>query len=148
MAQRVSARLTARDGRRFGLTVGAAFLVLAFLLWWRAQGSLSGLLVAPVVLHKRHVLAALFALGGASLMLAGLTLPTHLGGIQRAWMALAQGLSKVTTPMFMAAVYFLVLTPTAIVMRLLGRNPLVSARPGASAWIPRAQQTSDLERQF
>ena len=148
MAQRVSARLTAREGRSFGLTVGAAFLVLAVLLWWRAQGSLSGVLVPPAVLQWRHILSVLFALVGVSLALAGLALPTHLGGTQRAWMALAHAISKVTTPIFMGAVYFLVLTPTALVMRLLGRNPLVSARPGSSAWIPRAQRTSDLERQF
>ena len=148
MAQRVSARLTAREGRSFGLTVGTAFLVLAALLWWRAQGSLSGLLVPPAALQKRHIFSALFTFVGGSLVLAGLALPTHLGGLQRAWMALAHAISRVTTPIFMGAVYFLVLTPTAVVMRLLGRNPLVSARRGSSAWISRAQRTSNLERQF
>jgi hypothetical protein len=30
-------RLTAAQGRRFGLTVGAAFLVIAAIVWWRER---------------------------------------------------------------------------------------------------------------
>ena len=52
MAERVPARLTAAQGRRFGLTVGLAFLVLAGIAWWRGHptsvlvlGSLGTLLV-------------------------------------------------------------------------------------------------------
>ena len=34
---RVPARLTPAEGRKFGLTVGAAFLVLAAIPWWRGH---------------------------------------------------------------------------------------------------------------
>ena len=50
------------------------------------------------------------ALGGA-LALAGLVVPRDLGPVERAWMGLAHPISKVTTPIFMGVMYFLVLTP-------------------------------------
>ena len=108
MAERVPARLTVRKGRDFGLTVGAAFLILAALLWWRAQGSLAAVLTLPTDLRFRHGLSVTFALLGAALALAGVALPTRLGGLERAWMYLAHAISKVTTPIFMGVVYFVV----------------------------------------
>ena len=86
-----------------------------------------------------------FALVGASLALAGLAVPTRLGGIERAWMAVEHAISKVSTPIFMGVVYFLMLTPTGLAMRLLGRNRLVNARGGSSAWI-RAREAKQRPR--
>ena len=135
MAAGVPAGLTASEGRRFGLTVGAAFLVLAALSWWR------GHLVPPAVLG---------GLGGL-LVLAGLVGPTRLGPVQRAWMGLAHAISKVTTPVFMGLVYFLVITPTGLVMRALGRNPLEHPRVGSGFWVARPEgerRSRSMERQF
>ena len=140
MAARIPARLTtarvpAAQGRRFGLTVGAAFLVLGGLLWWR--GHPTGAAVAVV-------------LGGA-LGLAGLLLPTRLGPVERAWMGLALAISKVTTPVFMGLVYFLVMTPTALLRRAFGGDALRRDPAAPSYWVMRdgeAGRRSDLERQF
>ena len=82
MAERIPARLTPQQGRRFGLTVGGAFLVFAAIAWWRSNPTLS---------------TVLGALGG-TLALAALAIPTHLGPVERAWMALAHAISKVTRP--------------------------------------------------
>jgi hypothetical protein len=46
------------------------------------------------------------------------------GGVYRAWMRLALLLSRITTPLVLGIVYFLVLTPTAVVMRLMGKDPM------------------------
>ena len=122
------------EGRKFGVTVGIAFLVLAGLLWWRQKGA------APYV----------GGLGGA-LVLAGLLVPTLLGPVFRGWMGLAHLLSKVTTPIFMGIIYFLVITPTAGVMRLLGRRSLVHRAVDDSFWIKRASgapEPSRMKRQF
>ena len=117
MAARVPARLTAPQGRRFGLTVGGAFLALAALFWYR------------------NVDAATVALGGlgSALILSGLLVPTRLGPVERAWMALAHAISKVTTPIVMGAMYLLVMTPIGTLRRLAGANPLVH-RPGTSGY--------------
>ena len=121
MATGIPARLTPREGRNFGWTVGAAFLALSGLLWWRGK----------------HSAALVFLALGAVLILAGLVAPARLGPIQRAWMGFARLLSLVTTPIFMGIVYFLVLTPTGGIMRLFGRNPIRRPLTEGSFWVRR-----------
>lgn len=130
-----TARLTRAAGRRFGLTVGGAFLVLATITWWR------GHVATPWVLG---------GLGGM-LVLAGLAIPTHLGPVERAWMALAHAISRVTTPIVMAIMYGLVISPIGALRRWLGRNPLVHAPHGESFWHERpegARRSSSMQRQY
>jgi hypothetical protein len=134
LAHGIPARLTAREGRSFALTVGIAFLALAALLLWRG---------------RERTAAVLAAIGGA-LLLAGMLAPARLGPVYRAWMGLALLLSKITTPIFMGVVYFVVLTPTALLRRAIGGNPM-AARPveGGGVWAPRiAGQSRDMTHQF
>jgi len=88
---------------------------------------------------------------GALLVLAGVIVPERLGPVFRAWSALGHVLSRITTPVFLGCVYFLVLTPVGLVMRLLGRRPLVRPDGAPSWWVsraPHARQRTDMERQF
>ncbi len=135
LAHAIPARLTAADGRRFGLVVGAAFLALAALLWWRGRA------------HGATLAAGV----GAVLLIAGLLVPGRLGPLQRAWLRVAAIMARVTTPVFLAVVYFLVLTPTGLILRLVGYRPLTRARTRSTVWVPRepgARRRSDLRRQF
>ena len=135
MAETIRARLTPREGRRFGLTVGGAFLLLAVVSRWRGHA------IAP------WILATL----GALLLLAGALLPGRLTPVYRAWMRLGLALSKVTTPIFMGLVYFVVLTPTGLVMRLAGRNPLKAREAEGGFWRRRPagkDEAESLTRQF
>lgn len=135
MARPIPARLTRSEGRRFAFPVGVAFAVLAGVFWWRGHETPAG------------ALAALASL----LVLAGILVPTRLGPVQRWWMGLAHAISRVTTPIFLGIVYFLVLTPTGIVMRLLGRQPLRREAEDDSYWIPKGRRgggVSDMNRQF
>ena len=118
MAAGVPARLTAAEGRKFGLTVGLAFAAFGGLLWWR---------------DKPTAATVLLALGGV-LILAGLVIPTRLGPVERAWMALAHAISKVTTPIFMGIVYFVVLTPIGWIRRRRGSPIVAPATRGISRW--------------
>lgn len=129
-----STEFTARDGRQFGTQVGIAFLLLGALLVWR----------------DRSVPAAVVGSLGALLLLGGLLRPAALGPVYRRWMAIALLISKVTTPIFMGVVYFLVLTPTGLLMRVFGRNPIVHAASEDSGyWIRREPgQHGDMRRQF
>lgn len=80
-----------------------------------------------------------------------MAVPGKLGPVYRAWMGLAHLLSKVTTPIFMGIVYFLVLTPVGLALRLLGRRPLSRASGDHGYWIDRSQDTArrgSMERQF
>lgn len=133
LATGIPARLTSAQGRKFGLTVGGAFLVLAAVLWWRDR------------LMARNILAGL----GLLLSFAGLTVPTLLGPVERAWMGLAHLISKVTTPVFMGLVYFVILAPIGVLMRLIGRDPLAPSKGPTGFWVARdGQARGDMTRQF
>jgi hypothetical protein len=130
-------RYSAAQGRKFGLTVGIAFGILAGLSYWRGHG------VVPLV-------AGAIAL---ALVVAALAAPRALEPVERAWMKLAHVISRVTTPIFMGIVYFAVLTPIGIVRRTFGRNPLVHEPDGGSYWIARTPVERErkrirMERQF
>lgn len=131
LAAGIPARLTAKEGRKFAFTVGIAFLVLAGIFWWRGHTTPAIVAASP----------------GGALLLAGLIVPGHLGPVYNAWMKLALAISKVTTPIFMGVVFFLVITPIALIAKMAGYRPL--AHTGASSWITRdpIQRKSDLERQ-
>lgn len=135
LAAGIPTRLTAREGRKFGLTVGAAFLVLSGLLWWRGHPEI------------RNVLGAV----GILLLLAGIMIPTRLGTVNRAWMGLAHLLSKVTTPIFMGVVYFLVILPIGVILRMVGKRPLTHPIHEGGYWHTRptsVDRHSDMTRQF
>jgi hypothetical protein len=132
LAQSSPARLTPREGRKFALTLAVAFGVLAAVGWWRES---------PWATLVFGVVAGAFALGG-------LLLPGKLGPVYRGWMGFAHALSRITTPIFMAVVYFLVITPIAVARRALGGNPL-RIHGGATGWVDRRQAPrGDLTRQF
>ena len=134
MAAGIPARLTAAQGRRFGLTVGGAFLVLAAIAWWRGHPTTT---------------TVLGALGGV-LTVAGLIIPTLLGPVERGWMQLAHLISKVTTPIVMGVMYLVVLTPVGLLRRTLGGNPMVHEPQSGSYWKsrPEGKRAGNLTRQF
>lgn len=126
---------TAKDNRKFGISVGIAFLLLAGLLFWR----------------DRVTAASIVSGLGAALFLAGLIIPGRLGPVHRGWMRFALMISKVTTPIFMGLVYYLSVLPIGIVMRVLGKNPMTRHEHDSSYWVDRRSEgalRSDLERQF
>jgi hypothetical protein len=134
LAKGIPARLTPSEGRKFGLVVGGAFLVAGALMWRR------GHLIA----------AAISGTLGAALVVGGLAAPVRLGPVYRAWMGLALAISKVTTPIVMAALWYLVLTPAGFLVRRFGHRPLVAPRDAASYWHsrPAGQRQSALDHQY
>lgn len=128
-----STEFTARDGRKFAFPVGTAFLVLAAFLFWR---------------DKTMAFQITAGLGG-TLYLLGAAIPGKLGPVYRGWMKMALMISKVTTPIFMSIVYFVVLTPTGILMRIFGRRPMHHSLQDGGYWYrTEGREPSDLRRQF
>ncbi len=131
----VPARLSPAEGRKFGLLVGGAFLALGAFFWWRQAQR-------PMMITGGL---------GSALVLAGLLIPGYLGPIYRGWMKFALLLSKVTTPIFMSIVYFVVIAPIGLLMRAFGRRPLPVPARGSSAWWARPTDPpndDDMYRQF
>lgn len=137
MANAISAGLSQEyspaAGRKFALTVGAAFLVLSVIARLRGHPTSSAILGIVAIL----------------LVIAGVLLPSRLGPVERAWMALARAIARVTTPLFMAIVYFGIITPIALVRRASGGSGLRHRRGSAGYWFDRTQSPpSSMERQF
>jgi hypothetical protein len=137
MEKRDSSRLTAAEGRRFALTLAVAFAVLGGLAQWRG----------------RERAAIVFAVAAGLLLLGGLIAPTRLGPVERAWMSLARAISRVTTPLFMGIVYFLVLTPTGLLRRAVTKRTLSPPRSADTFWVTRKAADPEaarrrMERQF
>jgi len=131
----VPTRLSPAEGRKFAFTVGIAFFVLAGVTFWRGSETVTTLL----------------AMLGGALLLAGVAVPGRLGPVYRAWMRAGLLISRVTNPIFMGLVYFIVFAPIGLGMRLLGRNPVVRDPVGDSFWVTRPAgrgRRSDLKRQF
>ncbi len=61
----------------------------------------------------------------AAFALAALLLPRALAPVERGWMRLAHLLGRVVTTVLLTVVFFLVITPLGLVMRLLGRDPMM-----------------------
>ncbi|MEP6687659.1 MAG: SxtJ family membrane protein [Gemmatimonadales bacterium] len=130
----VPTRLTPAEGRKFGLLVGGAFLLLGALLW-----------------RRTHLAAAWISGGlGVALLMGGLAAPAQLGPVYRAWMALARVISKVTTPVFMSVMFFLVLTPAGFLVRLFGHRPLARSKDDTTYWQsrPAGSRRGDMDHQF
>jgi hypothetical protein len=103
---------TRRDLRNFGLVVGIAFCLLGGLLLWRNR-------------------PAWPYLGGAglTLMLLGLAAPSILKPFQKAWMTLAILMGWVMTRVILCLLFFLVLTPIALIARVAG-HAFIDRSPG------------------
>jgi Saxitoxin biosynthesis operon protein SxtJ len=91
-----------REGRVFALTLAGGFLFLALLTYWR---------------HAPRVAVTAAALAAISLLAAAL-IPGKLEPVQRVWMKIGEGIGYITTPIVMAIVYYLAVTPIAAVRRL------------------------------
>ena len=132
-----STGLTAAEGRRFAWTLAAAFAVLGGIAQWRG----------------RELVAVVFAVLAGLLFIAGLVAPSRLGPVERVWMGLARAISRVTTPVLMGIIYFVVLTPTGLLRRALTRRTLSPPRSARTFWVDRKPMELEaarrrMERQF
>lgn len=93
--------------RAFGLTIG---IVLA------AVGAGSYLLGGS---HGAWWLGA-----GAGFALAGLVQPRLLGPLNRAWFRFGLLLHRIVSPVVLGLMFFAVIAPIGLLMRLLGKRPL------------------------
>jgi hypothetical protein len=101
--------LDRRGLREFGLTTGGLVAVLFGLLF-------------PWLLNIAFPVWPWIA--GAILGLWGLLAPSTLKPVYYGWMRFGLLLNRITTPIILAVVFFLVLAPMALVMKLRGRDPM------------------------
>jgi hypothetical protein len=126
----------AQSLRKFGFTMAVAFTVISVL----------------VFLKHRHPVWIFSGLSVAFLLL-GLAVPAWLKPVYIIWMYLAQVLAWINTRIILAAMFYLVITPIGLCMRLFGADLLDIRieKERKTYWKEAAQkdfQPSDYERQF
>lgn len=89
----------------------------------------------------------------AAFLLAALVWPAVLRPLNRVWFRLGMVLHRVTNPVVLGLLFFGVIAPTGLVMRLFGRTPLALRidRDARSYWIardPPGPDPSTMSRQF
>jgi hypothetical protein len=127
-------KFTATDGRKFAFPVGTAFLVFAAIAYWRHADGLVWKILAGL---------------GGGLWVLGLVMPGQLGPVYRGWMGFAKVLSKFTTPIVMGVIYYVVFTPVALFMRMIGRQPMKHPEKDGGFWAdPHSGGRSDMTHQF
>jgi hypothetical protein len=121
-----------KEYRKFGISVGIAFLLLSLLFWWKDFDT---------------ALRISLALGGA-LLLGGLLAPGLLKWPYRGWMKFAAGAAWFNTRVILVLMFYLVMTPVGLLLRLLGKRPLAIAfdREAETYWIERERADYDPRR--
>lgn len=120
---------THRAEREFGWIVGGILLALG--AWWLWR-------------DKLELARQICLLVGGVLVFLGTVAPKALVWPNRGWMALAEGLGRIVTAVILAIVYFFVLTPIGLVLRLRGRDALQRrSGPRTSYWRPYSGRQAD-----
>ena len=102
-------------------------------------------LIVATALHRRNVAwpVAAGTVGVSAVVAAvGLAAPKAVRPIYIAWMAAVTPIGWIVSHALMAAVYFGVVTPIGLLMRLTGRDPMCRRldRSAATYWTPRPLQ--------
>ncbi len=123
------------DLRSFGLALGAIFLLIAGISFWRG--------------HAHH--AQIWSCVGGPLILLGVVWPDILKPLQKAWMVLGLLMGWVMSRVILIVLFYTVVFPVGLLMRLAGKDPLERRQgpPKNSYWKMRpAQSRKDFENPF
>lgn len=127
-----------KDLRNFGFTFGAVAAVVATLLLWRGRTAPGqGFLIASTVCFA------------VAIVVPGLLRPFF-----GPWMKFAEILGYVNTRILLAVFYYVGITPTGVLMRLAGKDPMTRTFKGkneTSYWTrpaPHVDGRRHFDRQF
>ena len=82
-------------------------------------------------------------------LILGLTNSKILSPLYKYWIKLGELLGKIISPVVMAFVYFVVITPIAIIIRLFGKDLLsIKFSKMPSYWIKRQKNIGSMKKQF
>ena len=123
---------SAKDLRKFGLALGIFFAFFGGIFWWRAKG------------HP-----FLFGLSGFFIFF-GILFPVVLKPVQKIWMTAALLMGWVMTRVILCALFYLVVAPLGLIIRLSGKD-LLGLKKGnrATYWLDHPlREKSSYENQF
>lgn len=119
--------------REFGLVVGTVFVAIGLL---------------PLI--KGHDVKPWALLSGGTLVLLGLAVPSLLRHPYRLWMKVGHLLMLVNTKVILCLLFFLVVCPTGILLKLFGKDLLGLKGKADTYWMPQKPgiQREKFEKQF
>lgn len=122
-----------RNLRKFGLFVGGIFLIIGLFMEYRQSVS-----------EWRFI----FAGAGFMLLVLGAVYPGSLKYVYKFWMGLAFTLGWMVSRILLSIIYYAVMTPIGLLMRLFGRNPLDPHphKANDSFWISRSGRAFSAEQ--
>ena len=121
------------SNRSFGITFFIVFLIIG--LW-------------PL---KNSENPNLYLLGISGIFLAlGILNSKILSPFNKAWIKLGEFLGTIIAPIVMALVYFIVLTPISLIVRVFGKDllELKFLKKRETYWIKRKKDPSSMKKQF
>ena len=82
-------------------------------------------------------------------LVLGLLNSRILKPLKDAWIKFGEILGKIIAPIVMVVVFFIILTPTGLLLRLFGKD-LLKTKPskGSSYWIHRSKDIGSMKKQF
>jgi hypothetical protein len=99
---------TPKELRQFGFLVGGVFAVIG--LW-------------PIVFHGESPRLWAMILGSLLIVL-GAVVPQSLKQVHLGWMKVGHVLGSINTTIILGIIYYLLITPMGIVMRLMGKDSM------------------------
>jgi predicted membrane metal-binding protein len=120
-----------KDNVIFGITFSAVFLIIA--LWPLLDG---------LNLRTWSLITS------AAFVMISLTFPNVFTYLNLWWIKLGYFLGKIISPIVMGIVFFIIVTPIGLLLRLFGKDILRLKRNKNSYWINRDYKTQSMKKQF
>jgi len=126
-------KIKAGTERNFGLVFAAVFLIISLYPLWFGKN-----------MHLWACIIAFIFLFFAIFLPKALILPNKL------WFKLGSFLGAIVSPIIMGMIFFLTVTPTGMIMRLLGKDILNQKinKTIKSYWIKRKENLTSMKNQF
>lgn len=113
----------ATTNKRFGLLFSSIFIVLTLYFWFNNRHAL--------------IISSLFLISFVSILMTFL-MPKLLTPFHKAWLKLGNTLGHIMHPLILGCMFYLMITPMGVLMRICGRDELRLNRRNASTyWINR-----------
>ncbi|MFM8244220.1 MAG: SxtJ family membrane protein [Candidatus Fonsibacter sp.] len=120
-----------KDNVIFGITFSAVFLIIA--LWPLLDG---------LNLRTWSLITS------AAFVMISLTFPNIFTYLNLWWIKLGYFLGKIISPIVMGIVFFIIVTPIGLLLRLFGKDILRLKRNKNSYWINRDYKIQSMKKQF
>ena len=130
---KTESKIKISSNRSFGLVFFVVFLIVA--LWPLKSGE-------DIRIWSLTLSIIFFSLGMLNSKL--------LTPLNKLWFKFGILLGSIVSPIVMGIVFFLVVTPTSIIMRLLGKDLLKTNKEknASTYWVKRDKQDSTMKKQF